>query len=80
MVARVLQLPAASVDLQQPLNNLGLDSLMALELFTRIEKTFGQTLSPATTLQAPTVEQLANILSAAFAQTDGKKVRTVDLA
>jgi len=62
MVARVLQLPVASVDVQQPLNNLGLDSLMALELFAQIEKTFGQTLRLATTLRAPTVEQLANTL------------------
>ena len=62
MVARVLQLPVASVDVQQPLNNLGLDSLMALELFNRIERTFSKTIRLETTLQAPTVEQLVNIL------------------
>ncbi len=62
MVARVLRLPVASVDVQQPLNNLGLDSLMALELFNRIERTFSKTIRLGTTLQAPTVEQLVNIL------------------
>jgi len=63
MVARVLRLPVASVDVQQPLNNLELDSLMVLELFNRIEKTFGKTIRLGTTLQAPTVEQLANALN-----------------
>jgi acyl carrier protein/NAD(P)-dependent dehydrogenase (short-subunit alcohol dehydrogenase family) len=62
MVARVLRLPADGVDVRQPLNDLGLDSLMALELFNRIEKTFSKTIRLETTLQAPTVEQLANIL------------------
>jgi len=35
-VARVLGLAAAKLDLQQPLSNLGLDSLMAVELKNRI--------------------------------------------
>jgi myxalamid-type polyketide synthase MxaE and MxaD len=63
MAAQVLRLPATSLDVQQPLNNLGLDSLMAVELFTKIQKAFGQTLPLATTLGSPTVEQLANTLA-----------------
>ena len=35
-VARVLGLSPAKLDVQQPLNNLGLDSLMAVELKNRI--------------------------------------------
>jgi acyl carrier protein len=35
-VARVLGLSASKLDLQQPLSNLGLDSLMAVELRNRI--------------------------------------------
>jgi acyl carrier protein len=35
-VARVLGLSASKLDLQQPLSNLGLDSLMAVELKNRI--------------------------------------------
>lgn len=41
---------------------LGGSSLLAMRLFTQIEKTFGKTLPPATLFQAPTVEQLALLL------------------
>jgi len=61
-VGRVLRLPAASIDVQQPLHDLGLDSLMALEFFARIEKRFGKRLPLATLLHAPTLAQLADIL------------------
>jgi myxalamid-type polyketide synthase MxaB len=62
IVARVLKLPADSVHVQQPLNYLGLDSLMAFELFAQIEKTFGQTLRMVPKHQTLTIEQLANLL------------------
>jgi len=42
---------------------LGGDSLLALRLFTQIEQTFGKNLSLSTLLEAPTVEQLASVLS-----------------
>jgi phthiocerol/phenolphthiocerol synthesis type-I polyketide synthase D len=40
-VARVLGLSASKLDLQQPLSNLGLDSLMAVELRNRIASDLG---------------------------------------
>lgn len=42
---------------------LGGDSLQALSLFAQIEQIFGKNLSLSTLLQAPTVEQLASVLS-----------------
>jgi thioesterase domain-containing protein/acyl carrier protein len=42
---------------------LGGDSLLALRLFTQIEQTFGKNLSLSTLLEAPTVEQLAGVLT-----------------
>jgi amino acid adenylation domain-containing protein len=42
--------------------DLGGHSLMAVRVMSRIEKTFGKTLHPATIFQAPTVEQLGVFL------------------
>jgi amino acid adenylation domain-containing protein len=42
--------------------DLGIDSLLAAELFARIEKTLGKNLPPAPLFQAPTVEALAGVL------------------
>ncbi len=42
---------------------VGGDSLLAVRLFTQIEQKFGQKLSLATLLEAPTVEQLARALN-----------------
>jgi acyl carrier protein len=42
---------------------LGGHSLLAMRLFAQIEKTFGKTFSLATLFQAPTIEQLAGIIS-----------------
>ncbi len=48
---------------------LGGQSLLAMSLFVEIEKVFGKTLPLATLLQAPTIEQLANLLSQAGEST-----------
>jgi amino acid adenylation domain-containing protein len=42
--------------------DLGVDSLLAAELFARIEKTIGKNLPPAPLFQAPTVQTLAALL------------------
>ena len=42
--------------------DLGGDSLLAVQLFAEINKKFGKNLSMTTLFQAPTVEQLANLL------------------
>jgi aryl carrier-like protein len=49
----------ASLDPQQGLFDLGLDSLMALELKHRLETAFGVTLSPAAIFTHPTIDALA---------------------
>ena len=50
------------VSLRDNFFELGGDSLLAVRLFVQIDKAFGQKLPLATLFQAPTVEQLANVL------------------
>jgi len=52
-----------SIGVEDNFFELGGKSLLAMSLFAQIEKTFGKTLPLTTLLQAPTVEQLAKILS-----------------
>ena len=62
LVARVLGLSASKLDVQQPLSNLGLDSLMAVELKNRIAIDLGVNVPMVTFLSGPSVEQAASQL------------------
>ena len=66
-VARILQIPAAKLDPDQPLNKIGLDSLMAIELKNRIESDLGVRLSIATLLKGPSIHELATQFQAQLA-------------
>lgn len=58
-VARVLGLSASKLDVQQPLSNLGLDSLMAVELKNRIAVDLGVNIPMVKFLEGPSVSQAA---------------------
>lgn len=58
-LARLLKVRSRELDLQQPLNTLGLDSLMAVELKNSIETNLGVTLPITTLLQNTSIAQLA---------------------
>ncbi|MHB8921471.1 MAG: acyl carrier protein, partial [Halothiobacillus sp.] len=58
-VAQVLGLPAAKIDQNQSLYDMGLDSLMAVELALGIEKRTGVRLSAMALNEGPTVSRLA---------------------
>ncbi|MBN8657042.1 MAG: AMP-binding protein, partial [Anaerolineae bacterium] len=57
--ARILGMDVTRLDLSQPLDTLGLDSLMAIELKNSLESKIGVNLSIATLLQGPTISSLA---------------------
>lgn len=60
VVAKILRLPVAKLDVQRPVLELGVDSLMALELQMTIEKEFG--------VAVPTMEFLGGLSTAQVAQ------------
>jgi amino acid adenylation domain-containing protein/thioester reductase-like protein len=57
--ARVLGMDPARLSLDQPLDTVGLDSLMAIELKNSLESKLGLNLSVASLLQGPTISSLA---------------------
>jgi amino acid adenylation domain-containing protein/thioester reductase-like protein len=61
-VARVIGMDVARLDRRLPLDALGLDSLMALELKNAVEKELGIDLPLVNLLQGPTIEDLAQQL------------------
>jgi len=63
LAAKILRLPVPKVEVQQPLSDQGLDSLMTTEFFAHIEKVYGQALPLATLIEAPTIKQLASLLA-----------------
>ncbi len=77
-VAGVLGFSADKLDMQQRLDQLGIDSLMAIELKNRVEVDLGVALTMATFLQVPSVTELAAAilaqLESAAPQEDVKKL------
>ncbi len=77
-VARVVGMSASKLDVQQPLNRLGIDSLMAVELKNRIELDLGTTIPVAKLLQGPSValltDELLASLPASSSEDDAAKV------
>jgi len=61
-LSEILRVPPAKLELERPLNEQGMDSLMGVELTHRIESQLGISL-PASKLAAkPTIQQLTEIL------------------
>jgi len=66
-LAQVLRIAPERIDRQRPLKAMGLDSLMALELRTRLELQTGLTLSATLAWNYPTVAILAEFLAGRMA-------------
>lgn len=61
-LAHCLNMSLISIELDQPLNGLGINSLMSAQLTGKIEKTIGVNLAPSTFLQDLTIEALVEKL------------------
>ncbi len=79
-LARVLGLAPAKLDSRQPLNRLGLDSLMAVELKNRIELDIGVLIPMVRLLQGPSLAQIAGQLAEQLAQGDAVRPEPVPVA
>lgn len=62
LIANIMRLPVKSLDTDVPLNNFGLDSLMAVEIQGVIERGTGVSLSVLKIMQDNSIEQLADDL------------------
>ncbi len=58
-LSRVLGVPSSKLDLHKPLNMMGMDSLMAIELKNNLESNLGIVLPVAMLLQGPSATDLA---------------------
>jgi phthiocerol/phenolphthiocerol synthesis type-I polyketide synthase D len=61
-IAEVLRCSASKLDPHQPLNKLGIDSLMAVELKNRVEADLEMAIPVTALLQGPSLAQLATLL------------------
>jgi myxalamid-type polyketide synthase MxaE and MxaD len=61
-LSRVLRTPPGDLDVELPLNYLGIDSLMAVELRNHIQADLDVTVPVAHLLQRPTIAQLVGVL------------------
>jgi NADPH:quinone reductase-like Zn-dependent oxidoreductase/SAM-dependent methyltransferase/acyl carrier protein len=63
VVGSVLRVKPEGLRLDQPLTDLGLDSLMAVEIENSIESSIGVTLPPASLMRARTIGQIATLIA-----------------
>ncbi|MFJ6379384.1 acyltransferase domain-containing protein [Kitasatospora sp. NPDC092039] len=68
-LGRVLRLPAARIDTARPLNSLGVDSIMGLELQRRLETALRTEVKVVRLLRGDSVDDLAADLAARLAQS-----------
>lgn len=62
VVGGVLRVKPETLRADQPLTDLGLDSLMAVEIETSLEATIGVALPPASLMRARTINQIAVLI------------------
>jgi len=77
-IATILRMAPEAVDIKKPLPDLGLDSLMGVELMTALEVRFGVSLPVMAMSEASTVERLAKRLVAELRRGASAEAATED--
>jgi amino acid adenylation domain-containing protein len=73
-ISLVLRMDSQKIPLDKPINYMGLDSIMAIELKNGIEKTLKINLPVATLLQGPDINRLVEIIQLEITNQDQLKV------
>lgn len=76
LIETTLKLPAAKVDADAALPELGIDSIIMMELIDGIAREFGQALTPAQFAGVGTLRELAALLDANAPQSEPDAVRS----
>ncbi len=71
-LCRIMGIERSQLDLEQPLNEIGMDSLLAMELKTNLELRLAFSLPMAAFLQRPSVATLAGHAAKALAEGTGE--------
>ncbi len=77
-LSRVLRMPVERIDPQQPVTNLGLDSIMAIELKNNMENTLEVSIPIAMLVQGPSIRQLAEEIAMQLADTKPENAAKLD--
>ncbi|WP_293088029.1 type I polyketide synthase [Moorena sp. SIO3H5] len=72
-IAQVLRIKHSQIDIQQPLNTMGVDSLMALELRNRVKSQLEVTLPVTKFIAGLTIADISQELNQQLAQSDIKE-------
>ncbi len=72
-IAAVVGVAATKLETNKPLNTMGLDSLMAIEVKNSVETSLGTHLPIATLLKGPTIEDLAKDMIGQVISDEGEK-------
>lgn len=77
-IAKVLNLPAKRINVKQPITNLGLDSIMAIEMRNNIETSLKINYPIANLLEGPNLTQIAEqLLDILTSETDDDSIKLV---
>jgi len=63
-IAQVMQMETSQLDVQQPLNTIGMDSLMGIELKSRVESDLSIVFPVSVLIQGPSIDQMTDELLA----------------